>query len=37
MVWYHAREGAKTMATNLMASGKQFIKQAKKFAISELG
>ena len=29
-----AREGAKTMATNLMASGKQFIKQAKKFAIS---
>lgn len=29
-----AREGAKTMATNLMASGKQFIKQGKKFAIS---
>jgi len=29
-----AREGAKAMATNLMASGKQFIKQGKKFAIS---
>ncbi len=29
-----AREGAKVMATNLMASGKQFLKQGKKFAIS---
>jgi len=29
-----AREGAKVMATNLMASGKQFLQQGKKFAIS---
>ena len=29
-----AREGAKVMATNLMASGKQFLAQGKKFVIS---